>query len=115
MYPPLPAVSNPAAASSGITTRDAGIAQQGPSFSSRLVSALRIHIHFRLAIAGVDALFTVVGLLDFISRLPPFRWLGTKTVAESILGGGSGASLEQHMQEMAKEFGVEIDESVWEG
>jgi len=78
--------------------------------TQRWIRAQWMYLRIRAAIAGLDALFSLVGLVDFVlSHL----WRYEK--AYTPIGSGIGGEIEERMKDMAKEFGVELDDSMFEG
>ena len=76
----------------------------------RWVQAQWMYLRVRAAIAGLDALFSLVGLIDSILSLV-WRYPKEYTPVQSGIGG----EIEERMKDMAKEFGVELNDSVFEG
>ena len=76
----------------------------------RWVQAQWMYLRIRAAIAGLDALFSLVGLIDSVLSLV-WRYQKVYTPVRSGIGG----EIEERMKDMAKEFGVELDDSVFEG
>ena len=76
----------------------------------RWVQAQWMYLRVRAAIAGLDALFSLVGLIDSILSLV---WRHPK--GYTPVQSGIGGEIEERMKDMAKEFGVELNDSVFEG
>jgi aarF domain-containing kinase len=88
--------------------KEAGKKEMAPT--QRWIHAQWMYLRIRAAIAGLDVLFSIVGLVDFV-LLHVWRQRGTYTPVWTGIGG----EIEGQMKDMAKEFGVELDESVFEG
>jgi aarF domain-containing kinase len=81
-----------------------------PAQAQRWIHAQWMYLRIRAAIAGLDAFFSLVGLVDFVlSHMWHFRKVYTP------VGVGIGGEIEERMKGMAKEFGVELDDSMFEG
>lgn len=88
----------------------AGIEEKEVASVPRWVQAQWMYLRVRAAIAGLDALFSLVGLIDSILSLV---WRHPK--GYTPVQSGIGGEIEERMKDMAKEFGVELNDSVFEG
>ena len=78
--------------------------------TQRWIRAQWMYLRIRAAIAGLDVFFSLVGLVDFVLS---HVWRYRKVYAP--VWSGIGGEIEERMKDVAKEFGVELDESVFEG
>jgi len=76
----------------------------------RWIQAQWAYFRIRSAIAGLDAIFSLIGLIDFVLSL---MWRSQKVYTP--VRSGIGGEIEGRMKDMAKEFGVELDDSMFEG
>ncbi|KAG8807584.1 hypothetical protein FRC17_004397 [Serendipita sp. 399] len=95
-----------------------------PSWLRQYINANVDWMSFRLAIAGMDVAFGRRGLFWGFLWLQRVWWgistrLGLRPSLHEEEGKGKGSNegnlMQQQVQDMAKEFGVEIDESVFYG
>jgi len=78
--------------------------------TQRWIRAQWMYLRIRAAIAGLDAFFSLAGLVDvLLSHMWSYQNVSTP------LRSGIGGEIEERMKDMAKEFGVEIDDSMFEG
>jgi len=76
----------------------------------RWIRAQWMYLRIRAAIAGFDVFFSVAGLVNFVLS---HTWSYHKVYTP--LQSGIGEEIEERMMVMAKEFGVELDDSIFEG
>jgi hypothetical protein len=78
--------------------------------TQRWIRAQWMYLRIRAAIAGLDVFFSLAGLVDFVLS-HVWRYQKVYTPLQSGIGG----EIEERMKDMAKEFGVELDDSMFEG
>ena len=78
--------------------------------TQRWVRAQWTYLRIRAAIAGLDVFFSLAGLVDVVLR---HVWSYQKVYTP--LRSGIGGEIEERMKDMAKEFGVELEDSMFEG
>ena len=76
----------------------------------RWVRAQWMYLRIRAAIAGLDVFFSLAGLVDVVLT---HVWSYQKVYTP--LRSGIGGEIEERMKDMAKGFGVELDDSMFEG
>ena len=78
--------------------------------TQRWIRAQWMYLRIRAAIAGLDVFFSLAGLVDAVlSHMWSYQKVSTP------LRSGIGGEIEDRMKDMAKEFGVELDDSMFEG
>jgi aarF domain-containing kinase len=78
--------------------------------TQRWVRSQWMYLRIRAAIAGLDVFFSLAGLFDVVLS---YMWSYQKV--HTPLRSGLGGEIEERMKDMAKEFGVELDDSMFEG
>ena len=87
-----------------------GTGREAVTPTQRWVCAQWMYLRIRAAIAGLDVFFSLAGLVDVVLT---HVWSYQKV--STPLRSGIGGEIEERMKDMAKEFGVELDDSIFEG
>jgi len=87
-----------------------GIGEKAITPTQRWIRSQWMYIRIRAAIAGVDVFFSLAGLVDVVLS---YMWSYEKVYTP--LQSGIGGEIEERMKDMAKEFGLELDDSMLEG
>lgn len=86
------------------------IGKEAGTPTQRWIRAQWMYLRIRAAIAGLDVFFSLAGLVDVVLS---YMWSYQKVYIP--LRSGIGGEIEERMKDMAKEFGVELNDSMFEG